>query len=145
MPRRITWNRDPWYRGEYDVGGKDQAFQLMLTDAIDMSLWHEVMAILQLGAIDNTIDKARDSATSGGTYADTSGKAITQLTGGTRDNNTYVISLKSEELTGSGRYVRPRVTVGNGTSNFGCVIVLGAPRFGPATDDDLAQVGQVVS
>ena len=41
--------------------------------------------------------------------------------------------------------VRPRVVMGNGTSNFGCVVVLGVPRFAPATDDDLAQVAQVVA
>jgi len=116
-------------------------------DYVDMSKFHEVIAVLQLGAIDSTVDfSLRQADDVGGTNeAAVSGKSITQLTGGTQDNNTYVISLKSDELTGSGRYVRPRVTMGNGTSNFGCVIVLGVPRFAPATDDDLAQVGQVVA
>jgi hypothetical protein len=116
-------------------------------DYVDMSKFHEIIAVLQLGAIDSTVDfSLRQADDVGGTNeAAVSGKSITQLTGGTQDNNTYVISLKSEELTGSGRYVRPRVTMGNGTSNFGCVLVLGVPRFGPATDDDLAQVAQGVS
>src|SRR5262249_1418885 len=99
------------------------------------------------GAIDSTVDfSLRQADDTGGTNeATVSGKSITQLTGGTQDNNTYVISLKSDELTGSGRYVRPRVTMANATSNFASAIVRGVPRFGRATADDLAQVGHVVA
>src|SRR3954454_18723193 len=88
-------------------------------DYVDMSKFHEIMAVLQLGSVDATIDfSLRQSDDTGGTNeATVTGKSITQLTGGTQDNNTYVISLKSEELTGAGRYVRPRVVVASGTTN----------------------------
>src|SRR5437763_9991613 len=97
-----------------------------LSDAEDMSKFSEVMAMLILGAIDITIDmKLRDSATSGGTYADISGKAITQLTGGTQDNNQYIIGLKAEELNAGTQFVKVSVTVANGTSSLICLCVLG--------------------
>src|SRR5436305_10744431 len=96
-------------------------------DYVDMSKFHEVIAILLLGAVDATIDfSLRESDDTGGTNeAAISGKSITQLTGGTQDNNQYVISLKSEEMTPARRYVRPRVVVASGTTNLGCVVVLG--------------------
>ena len=38
------------------------------------------------------------------------------------------------------------MTVGNGTTNLVSAVALGIkPRFGPATDDDLATVAQVVT
>ena len=116
-----------------------------LSNAIDMSKWSELYVILQLGAIDITIDmKLRDSATSGGTYADISGKAITQLTGGTQDNNQYIIGLKAEELNAGTQFVKVSVTVANGTSSLICLCVLGKAVYKPATDNDLTTVAQVV-
>src|SRR4051794_5164186 len=103
-----------------------------LSDAVDMSKFSEIMAILVLGAVDNTIDmKLRDSASSGGTYADISGKAITQLTGGTQDNNQYIISLKAEELNAGAQFVKVSVTVGAGTTNILGVVVLGRAVYKP--------------
>jgi hypothetical protein len=63
-------------------------------DYVDMSKFHEIIAVLQLGAIDSTVDFSlrQSDDTSGTNEAVVSGKSITQLTGGTQDNNTYVIS-----------------------------------------------------
>jgi len=116
-------------------------------DAVDMSDFHEAIFILAMGAVDSTIDfKLTESATSGGVYTDISGKAITQETGGDDDNLQWVINLKAVELGSGMRYVKPSVTVGNGTTNLGCVVGLGLrPRYGPASDDDLASVDQIVT
>lgn len=113
--------------------------------AIDMSKFHEVLAVLLLGSVDNTFDmKFRESDTSGGTYSDISGKAITQLTS-TDDNKQALLSLRADEITTGKQFVKLRVTVGNGTTNLGAAVVLGVPRIAPATDDDLSSVAQVVS
>jgi hypothetical protein len=114
------------------------------SDYIDMAKFHEVMAVLLLGSVDNTVDfKLREADDTGGTNEqDVSGKAITQLTGSS-DNKQAVLALRADEC--SKRYVRARATVGNGTTNIVAAVVLGVPRFGPATDDDLADVAQVVT
>ncbi|MFO0876497.1 MAG: hypothetical protein U0840_03910 [Gemmataceae bacterium] len=115
-------------------------------DAVDMSKFRSAMFILALGANDSTVDfKLTECATSGGSYTDITGKAITQETGGDEDNLQFVICVRAEELSSGMRYVKPSVTVGNGTTNLGCVIGLGLePRYGPASDDDLSSVDQII-
>lgn len=116
-------------------------------DAVDMSKFHEAMFILAIGANDSTVDfKLTECATSGGSYTDISGKAITQETGGDDDNLQWVINLKASELSAGMRYVKPSVTIGNGTTNLGCVVGIGlCPRYAPGSDDDLASVDQMVT
>ena len=123
------------------------------SDYVDLSKFHEAMFILSVGATDTTVDfSVRESRDNSGTGEQTlSGKSATQLAG-TDDNKQVVINVKAEELTqgapGSNyRYVRPRVTVGDGTTGaYVSVVGLGLkPRYGPASDDDLADVAQIVS
>ena len=116
------------------------------SDAVDMAKFHEAMFILALGSIDAVVDfKLQESDASGGSYTDITGKAITQLAG-TDDNKQAVITIKSEELSTGKRYVKAVVTVGSGTTSYVCVIGLGMqPRFGPAGNDDLATVAEIVN
>ncbi len=117
------------------------------TDYVDMSKFAEVLFIFQLGSVDNTIDcLVRESTnTSDGGGQTLSGKSATQLTG-SDDNKIVVIQVKAEELSPGYRYLRGRMTVGNGTTNLIACTVLGLmPRYGPASDDDLADVVQVVT
>lgn len=116
------------------------------TDAVDMSHFHEAMFVLVLGVIDATVDfKLQEAATAGGSYSDISGKAITQLTG-SDDNKQAVICLKSEELSTGMRFVKAVATVGSGSSSLICVVGLGMkPRFGPANDNDLSTVAEIVT
>jgi hypothetical protein len=118
-----------------------------LSDAVDMSKFHEAVFILSIGANDSTVDfKLTESATSGGSYTDITGKAITQEAGGDDDNKQWVISLKSEELSSGKQFVKASVTIGNGTTNLISLVALGLrPRFAPASDDDLASVSQIVT
>jgi hypothetical protein len=116
-----------------------------LTGAIDMNDYHSVMAIAMAGDLgaSATLDlKAQDSATSGGTYADISGKAITQLTqAGTDSNKQAILNLRSDELNSGARYVKFAMTVATATSDAG-LIVLGFPRY--STEADLAAVDEIV-
>lgn len=117
------------------------------TDYVDMSKFHEALFIFQLGAVDITVDcLVRESTnTSDGGGQTLSGKSATQLTGND-DNKVVVISVKSEELSNGYRYLRGRMTVGNGTNNFVSAVALGMrPRIAPASDDDLAAVAQIVA
>lgn len=119
-----------------------------LSDAIDMSKFHQVVFTLMLGAIGatDTIDlKLTECATSGGTYTDISGKAITQL-GGSDDNKQAVINLRGDELTPGYRYVKAKLTHG-GTATSVLVSLLcqgGQARYKPASDNDLASVDEIV-
>jgi len=144
----MKWGHEEWgVVGTIDA--KDQNNQSgVLSDAIDMSKWSELMCILNCGNVDNAIDlKLTEASTSGGAYSDIAGKAITQLAAHATNNDgkVCIISLKAEELGAGKQFVKASLTVGNGTSNPVCVILLGRARYKPATDDDLADVAQVVS
>lgn len=117
------------------------------TDYVDMSKFAEALFVFQLGAVDNTVDcLVRESTTtSDGGGQTLSGKAATQLTA-TDDGKQVVINVKAEELSVGYRYLRGRMTVGNGTTNLISCVALGLmPRHGPASDDDLSDVAQVVT
>ncbi|HYV40100.1 MAG TPA: hypothetical protein VE988_30720 [Gemmataceae bacterium] len=116
------------------------------SDAVDMSKFHEALFIIILGAVDAAITaKLQESATAGGSYSDISGKAITAL-GGTDDNKQVVINLKSSEMTPSKSFVKLSITCANGTTNIvGSVAIGMKPRFGPASDDDLSSVAEIVT
>ncbi len=117
------------------------------TDYVDMSKFHEALFVFQLGSVDSTVDcLVREStSTSDGGGQTLSGKSATQLTA-SDDNKVVMISVKSEELSNGYRYLRGRMTVGNGTTNIVSAIALGMrPRFAPASDDKLAAVAQIVS
>jgi hypothetical protein len=115
------------------------------TDVIDMSKWHEVLFIVMVGAIasSGTFDfKLQESDNSDGSSAsDISGKSITQLTDAD-DNKQVLINLRSEEC--SKRYVKG-VMANSAHSQLAAVVALGMePRVGPASDDDLSSVDEIV-
>lgn len=116
------------------------------SDAVDMNKFHEAMFILVLGAVDSTNDfKLQESPNGSSGWQDISGKSITQLAA-TDDNKVAIINLKAEELSAGYRYARAVNTVGNGTTNITCAVGMGMkPRYGPASDDDLAAVAQIVT
>ena len=116
-----------------------------LSDEIDMGDYYEIAAVLLLGDLGSsaTIDFAlQGSTTSGGTYADITGKIATQLTqAGTDDDKQVIIHLRADEQTR--RYVKAAIDVGTATSDCGAV-VFGRPRTLPGTDSDLATVDEVL-
>lgn len=118
------------------------------SDYVDMSKFASAMFILLAGAMDSTLDfKLVEATDSGGTGAqDLSAKAITQETGGDDDNRQWIINVKAEELSAGFTHVKAVATCGNGTTNLIAVVGLGLdPKYGPASDNDLATVDQIVT
>lgn len=119
-----------------------------LTDAIDMSKFEQVAFVIltnTIGATDTVDLKLTECATSGGTYTDITGKAITQLDNAD-DDAQAVINLRASELTPGYRYVKAKLTHGGtaATCEVCVVAIAGDARFGPASDDDLASVAEIV-
>jgi len=115
------------------------------TDVVDMSKFREALLVVQTGSSDSTVDaklqESNDPGFASGN-SDISGKAITQLSA--QSNKVVLINLKAEKMTK--RYLRGVVTVGNGTTNLVAAVLLGVkPAFGPASDDKLAAVAQIVT
>tara|TARA_R110002051_G_scaffold69334_1_gene124719 strand:- start:761 stop:1198 length:438 start_codon:yes stop_codon:yes gene_type:complete len=119
-----------------------------LTAAIDMSLWSRIVAVVQAGTLGSsgTLDfKLTDASASGGSYTDITGKAITQLTqAGTDADKQSIINLRFDELNDDARYVKAAMTVGTATSDCSA-IVMGLPRYYPASDNDLSSVDEIVN
>jgi hypothetical protein len=120
-----------------------------LSDAVDMQKWGEILAIFLTGDMaSETIDfKLMECATSGGTYTDITGKAITQRAAhaSNNDNLQFIVNLKAEELGAGKRYVKARAITGGATGGPASVVVLGLrPKFNPASDDDLASVAEII-
>jgi hypothetical protein len=130
------------------IDAKDQNNQSgVLSDAIDMSKFRQILAILNCGNVDNAFDmKLQASATAGGSYADITGKAITQLAAHATNNDGKIvaIALKQEEMPAGKQFVKVSLTVGNGTANPCAVIVLGEAVYAPATNHDLADVAEII-
>ena len=114
----------------------------------DMSLWSRVQAVVQVGSMASsaTLDfKLQDASSSGGSLSDVTGKAITQLTeAGSDDDKQAVINLRFDELNDDGRYCKALMTVAAGAVQSSAII-LGLPRYYPASENDASTVDEIVS
>ena len=120
-----------------------------LSGAVDMSKFDRIMAVVMVGTLgaSATVDaKLQSATTSGGSYADISNKAITQLTqGGTDSDKQVVINLRSDEMPVGDRFVKLWMDV-NTQSCDGAGIVIGfQPVHAPASDNDASTVDEIVS
>ena len=120
----------------------------VLSDAIDMSKYTEIWALVLAGTLgaSATVDaKLTQATTSGGTYKDVTGKAITQLVKATDDDKQATIQCRGEDLDmdNSYRYVKLSLTVGTATSDVGAVVI-GRVKEGLASSNDLASVAETV-
>jgi len=124
------------------------------SDYVDMSKFHEIIAILLLGDMaSQTIDFDLVA------YSDTSASdttviiSSTQLTGSTsaNDDSQIVLSCTADQVragsdTAALRYVRAAFTPGGAVTGSTAVLVLaGKARFNPASSDDLSSVKEVKS
>ncbi len=121
-----------------------------LSDAIDMSKIDQVLAVIMAGILgaSATLDaKLTQATTSGGTYKDITGKAITQLVKATDDDKQALINCRAEELDidNDYRWVKLSMTVGTATSDAGALVLGFGERYGPAADGDLASVAEIVN
>jgi len=121
------------------------------SDWVEVENFHQFQAIVMAGTLGTgaTIDAVVQQATDGsGTGAATiSGKSITQMTqAGTDQSDTQaVINVNSDEVSDGFTHIAVKVTVGTATSDMGALIIGMTPRYGPASDSDLASVGEIVS
>ena len=126
------------------------------SDWVDMSRFESLLSVLAAGTIaaSVTINAKLEQATSaaGAGAKDITGKAITALT--TADGDKQVlINLRGEEMDASGgfRYARLSVTISDSASpdaaaaDFGAVLLGFFPKYGPASDNDLASVDEIVN
>ena len=122
------------------------------TVAAPVSKFRRLQAIVFVGdlgssaTIDAKLQRCTDAAGSG--PEDITGAAITQLTQAGTDSNKQAIlnyDTQGEEGNQTNRFIRLLVTVGTATSDMGAVL-LGFDAFnGPASDDDLSSVDEIVS
>lgn len=131
------------------------------SDWADMSKFETAMAIAMTGTIagaatNGTVNfKLQQATSSGGAGAkDITGKAITALTeDGTDSDKQAIINVRGEELDVDGgfRYVAMVATLldagspTEATYDFGAVLLGFDPRYGPASDNDLASVDEIVA
>lgn len=121
------------------------------TGWVDMALFDQILAAVTSGVLgaaatlDAKLEQAQDS---GGTGAkDITGKAITQFVKASNDNDQAIINCRAEELDVAGgfSFVRLTLTVGAAASLVHGAIWGVGPRYGPASDSDLASVQEIVN
>lgn len=124
----------------------------LTSDWLDMTKFGQAMAIIMAGTLGSsaTLDAKLQQATdSSGTSAkDITGKAITQLTqAGTDSDKQAIINCLAEELDVDNGFTHVAIvmTTGTATSDSGAILLGLEPRYGPASDDDLASVDEIVS
>lgn len=122
-----------------------------VSDWVDASKFHQILAIVMAGTLGSsaTLDaKLRQATSAAGAGAkDITGAAITQLTqAGTDSDKQAIMSLNTDALDVANgfQYVALSMTIGTATSDAGGLIIGLAPRVGPASDNDLASVDEIV-
>ena len=121
------------------------------SDWANTEYFHEYLAAIHVGTIgtSGTVDAAvvqATSATGAGSKAIT-GKSITQLTqAGTDSDKQALINVRTDELDVAGgfSFIAVTLTVGTASADAGAVLWGVQPRFGPANDNDLASVDEIV-
>lgn len=130
------------------------AASTVVSDYVDMGKFERIMVVVMAGTlgtnatVDASILQATDSAGTGA-KALTTAKAITQMTqAGTDQSDTQaVINVLADDLDIDNDFdhVAVSVDIGTATSDFAAVILGFNPRSMPASDNDLASVGEIVS
>ncbi len=133
------------------------------SDYVDMSKFDQLMAILLIGTFPDTGTtmnfKLQQATTSGGAgVKDITDKAITAITSGSPvvSDKQAVINLRADELdiAGGFRFVKAVATGADSSSpadspvstiDYGAVLIGFGARYGPAYDNDLATVAEIVN
>ena len=128
------------------------AASTVTSDWCNAGLFKKIMAIVMAGdlgtsaTLDAKLEQAQDSSGTGA--KDVTGKSITQLTqAGTDSDKQAIIDLDASELDVANgfEYVRLSMTIATATSDCGGVVLGFNPRYGPANDNDLASVDEIVN
>lgn len=117
------------------------------SDWVYMRDYQQVMAIIQTGILvtTTTVDaKMQEAKTStGGSVADISGKAITQLDTDANDSQA-IINVEAEDLSDQFDYVRLLMTLTLDAGDTAALVLGLLPRQAPANDNDLASVVEII-
>jgi len=112
------------------------------TTGIDMSLWDQILVIVQIGVTTGTLTiDLRDSPATNGSYTAITGK--TKTTTGTDDGLIFIIALNVSELNASARFLRAYQD-NSAASQLQAVLILGKAVNPPATDNKIAAQQTVV-
>jgi len=114
---------------------------------IDMSKYRRLLVIIEVGAFgaSATVDaKLRESKTSGGTYQDISGAAITQLTAAGGNNKIATIELRAGQLDPGYQFVQLSLTVGTAATQVAAIALGGEAEHKPGNAGNIAGVKQQV-
>ena len=123
----------------------------LTSDYVSMGTFHSAMGVVLVGTmgasgtIDAKLVQATDSSGTG--VKDITGKAITQLTqAGTDSDKQAIINVRAEELDVANgfNHVAIVLTTAAATSDSAAVLLGLDPRVGPASDNDLASVDEIV-
>jgi hypothetical protein len=109
---------------------------------IDFSRFQRILWILDVGVLgaSATVDlKLQHSATSGGTYTDITGTAITQIT---TNNHVVTIELRADQMPSNDRYIRHNLVVGVAASQLAVIVLGGEAEWKPGKSQDIAAVAQ---
>lgn len=119
----------------------------VFSTVVDFSGLHQAIAIAALGDMAaEAIDVKFYACDSNGSNA-TAVTSATQLAAhaSNNDNKQVVINVRAEDLLASGkRYGKFGVVTGGATGGAASLVVLGQPRAGVASAQDLASVVQLV-
>ncbi len=133
------------------------------SDYVDMADFEQLMAVLMIGTFpdtDTTMDfKLQQATSSGGAgVKDITGKAITQIASDSpvSSDKQAIINLRGSELdiAGGFRFVRAVATGTDSgspadspvnTIDYGVNVFGFGPKHGPASDNDLASVVEIVT
>jgi hypothetical protein len=121
----------------------------VFTDVVDLGANRQAVAIALIGNVPaETIDfKAYSCDSDGNNAAAITGRAATQLAAhaSNNDGKQLVINVRDGDLLASGKqHVKFGLVTGGATGGPCAVVVLGAPRQGLASGNDLASVAEIV-
>lgn len=121
----------------------------VFTTVVDLGAMRQAMAVALIGNVPaETIDfKAYSCDSDGNNAAAITGRAATQLAAhaSNNDNKQLVINVRDGDLLASGKqHVKFGLVTGGATGGPCSVVVLGAPRQGIASANDLSSVVEIV-
>ena len=121
----------------------------VFTDVVDLGANRQACAVLMIGNIAaETVDfKCYSCDSDGNNAAAITGRAATQLAAhaSNNDNKQLVINVRDGDLIASGKqHVKFGLVTGGATGGPCAVVVLGAPRQGPASANDLSSVAEII-
>jgi hypothetical protein len=135
-----------WIHENLAFAGVKGVYQVTTSEAftgvVDMSKYHQIIAILVLGDCGNqTIEFDCYTCDSGGTNAAAFKSTSTAAHTTNNDNKIIAIGLKADELaeggTNANRYVKFGVD-SDGTLGYAGVVVLGESKNRPASNDNVS-------